>query len=242
MLSYYIRLSHSKRIIKSGTYCVDGNDWKIAEWEIPNTGGEPIDEIGYFLENPDKGRYVGELFIDNFNIIGKGYQYIDFSNEKEEFKCVTQMTYNRGKWNLDEGKLHVITNSDAEAYTGNYYSQDIHFKAELQPHAGFSHNLAFRVRGIMMGYHVGFNGKDTVALIKNDHKHTVLIQKNYKWKFDDKYIFEVMVRKNHFIFCINGENIFDFTDNDNDYDHGMYGFSLLEPGRNSISFLDVKEI
>ena len=242
MLSFYIRLSHSGQIIKSAPYSIEKSDWENVEWEIPDSVGEPIEEIGYFLENAEKGRYVGELFIDNFQITGKGHHVIDFANEKEEFKCVTQMTYNRGKWNLENGKLHVITNSDAEAYTGNYYSGNIHFRAAIQPHIGLSYNLAFRVKGIMMGYHVGFNGENKVALIKNDHGHVTLIAKEYLWNYNETYTFEVTADKNHFIFRINGEVIFDFADDENNYfDYGMYGFSLLEPGRASIASLDVKE-
>ena len=200
LVSFYIRLSHSKKIIKSDIYQVNDSEWKNIEWIIPKTDGEPIDEVGYKLESNEKGRYVGNLYIDKFEIVGKGIQQINFANEKEEFNCVTQMTYNRGKWNLEEGRLHVLTNTDAEAYTGNYYSRDVKVSAEVHPHVGLSHNLAFRVKGIMMGYHVGFNGENNVALIKNDHGKTILAEKDFDWQHSKTYKFEVEAEKNHIIF------------------------------------------
>ena len=243
LLSFYIRLSHSKKIIKSKLYQITDSDWHPIEWVIPDTNGEPIDEVGYKLESNEKGRYVGNVYIDNFEIRGKGIQNINFINEKEEFNCVTQMTYNRGKWNLEEGKLHTLTNTDAEAYTGNYYTENVNIITEIQPHVGLSHNLAFRIKGIMMGYHVGFNGENKVALIKNDHGHKVLVEKDFNWKLGQTYTFEVKALKNHFVFKINDKVIFDIKDsNDNYFDYGMYGFSLLNPGRTSFKYLKAEEI
>ena len=243
LVSFYIRLSHSKKIIKSKLYQITDSDWHPIEWTIPETNGEPIDEIGYKLESNEKGRYVGNIYIDYFKIEGKGKQLINFKNEKEEFKCVTQMTYNRGKWTLEDENLHVITNTDAEAYTGNYYTEDVNLKVDLKPHVGLSHNLAFRVKGIMMGYHVGFNGKNKVALIKNDHGHKVLAEKDYNWNLNQTYTFEIEAVKNQFVFSINNEEIFNLMDNDASFfEHGMYGFSLLESGRTSFKYLKAEEI
>ena len=243
LITFYIRLSHSKKIIKSKIYQVLDSEWHSIEWLVPDTDGEPIDEIGYKLESNEKGRYVGNIYIDHFKIAGKGKQLVSFKNEKEEFNCVTQMTYNRGKWTRENEKLHVLTNTDAETYTGNYYTKDVNIKAEITPHVGLSHNLSFRVKGIMMGYHVGFNGENKVAITKNDHEYEILTEKEFKWDFNKAYTFEIKAVKNNFIFKIDGKEIFNLTDDENNYfDYGMYGFSLLEPGRASFTYLEAEEI
>ena len=242
-LRFYALGTHTKKEFNSESYNLKDAKWQDLKWKLPNLHGEAIEEIGIRFETLENKKLIGNLYIDSIVINGKAKYAVDFSSEKEEFNCVTQMTYNRGKWNLEEEKLHVLTNTDAEAYTGNYYTEDVNIITEVQPHVGMSHNLAFRIKGIMMGYHVGFNGKNRVALIKNDHGHKVLLESDYEWNHGENYIFEVKAVKNHFVFKIDNEIIFDFEDDKNNFfDYGMYGFSLLKHGRCSFTYLDVEEI
>jgi hypothetical protein len=170
----------------------------------------------------------------------KAYYTLNFAKEKEEWDVVTQCTFNRGSWTLEEGKLHVICTEDAELYTGNYYMEDLKLKAIIEPLNGISHNISFRVKGAMMGYHVGFNGENKVSFIKNDHGNIVLAEKEFNWDFNKKYVFEVETVGKHHIFKIDGEEIFNIEDDT--FDYGMYGFKLNEIGRAVYESLEVKEL
>ena len=227
--TFYARLSHSKKNIESKTYKLEKNNWLKLDWDIPSELSEPLDEVGVIFENLEPENFVGKIFIDNIFISGKANYKIEFSKEKEEWDCVTQLTHNRGVWSLEEKKHQMICVEDAEAYTGNYYMKNLNIKALIQPKNGYSHNLAFRVKGSMMGYHVGFNGKNKVQFIKNNHGHEILAEKDFEWNHDEEYEFEVNTEGDKHLFKINGVKILEVLDKD--FEHGVYGFSSFSPGR-----------
>ncbi|MEI6286787.1 MAG: ADP-ribosylglycohydrolase family protein [Bacillota bacterium] len=232
LVSFYVRLTHSKTELTSDCILFANADWREIEWTIPDTSGEAIDEIGLRLENSERGTFIGYFDVDYVHFSGKADYQVDFSKESEEFNCVTQLTYNRGKWTLEDGCLQALSIEDAEAFTGNYYSRDYCLTTAIIPQCGDSHMLAFRVKGLMMGYYVGFYGDNTVALIKNDHGKTVVASRPFNWQPGNRYEFSITAVCNHFEFNIDGRPILEFTDDSIDYiDHGMYGFALLGAGR-----------
>ncbi|MCP4180898.1 MAG: ADP-ribosylglycohydrolase family protein [bacterium] len=241
-ISPYIRLTHSKNKLLGNSCIISSNEWDLFEWTIPDTDCEAIDEIGLIIENSSKSIYSGSFFIDSFHVFGKGKHFIDFSKEKEEFHCVTQFSYNRGKWSLEEGKLQGLCIDDADCYTGNYYTEDIYLQTEFAPKNGFSHMISFRTQGALKGYYAGFSKKNKVAFIKNDHGKSIVEEKDFSWDLDKVYKIELEAVKNHFIVKIDGQTIFDIYDNDDYFKYGMYGLGLLEKGRTLFNYLKVIEV
>lgn len=239
-MTFYVRLSHSKKELESMTYKLNLESWNELSWVVPEGLDEPIDEIGVKFENLEPTNFIGNVFIDNILIDGKANYKIDFKNEVEEWGVITQFTFNRGSWTLEDGKLHVICTEDAEVYTGNYYTKDVKLKAIIEPLNGKSHNISFRVKGAMMGYHVGFNGENKVAFIKNNHKNIILEEKYFNWEYNKKYIFEVETVGAQHIFKIDGEEIFNLKDDT--FDYGMYGFKLNKMGRAMYDNLEIREL
>ncbi|MFA6075750.1 MAG: ADP-ribosylglycohydrolase family protein [Negativicutes bacterium] len=242
LVSFYVRLTHSKSEITSKCIIFEGSDWREIEWVIPDTNGEAIDEIGLRLENSDRGTFIGYFYVDFLHISGAADYHIDFAKEKEEFNCVTQFTYNRGKWSLEDGCMQALAIEDAEAFTGNYYSRDYSLRATLIPQCGSSHMLAFRVKGLMMGYYVGFDGENRVSLIKNEHGKKTVASSTFQWTHGRSYEFALTATGNRYVFAVDGEELFDYCDTaDNWHEHGMYGFALLNAGRCLFEKLTVKE-
>ncbi|MCP4180900.1 MAG: ADP-ribosylglycohydrolase family protein [bacterium] len=242
IVSPYVRLTDSKKKLIGKSNKIDNCDWSLIEWIIPDTNGEAIDEIGLIFANPYKETYIGDFYIDNIHIFGEGIHFIDFSKEKEEFNCVTQFSYNRGAWSLEDGKLQGLSIDDAECYTGNYYTEDINLTTTLIPNNGFNHMVAFRVQGLLNGYYFGFTGEDRVSLIKNNNgTKEILAECVYPWGIDKKYCFKIKAVGNNLSFKINDIDIFDIYDNDDYFKYGMYGFALFEQGRLQVENLQVKE-
>ncbi|HJO92306.1 MAG TPA: ADP-ribosylglycohydrolase family protein [Victivallales bacterium] len=243
IVSPYVRLTNSRDRIIGKSNKIDNCDWSVIDWVIPDTNGEAVDEIGLIFENPFKETYIGDFYIDNIHIFGEGNHFINFTNEKEEFNSVTQFSYNRGKWSLEDGKLQGVGIEDAECYTGNYYIEDISLTTVLMPKNGFNHMIAFRVQGLLKGYYFGFSGENRVALIKNNNgiKETLAVC-DYLWKLDKEYCFNVKAVGNNLSIKINDENILDFKDEKDCYEYGMYGFALFEQGRLHVVNLKVDEL
>lgn len=242
LVSFYVRLTHSKSEIVSRSIVFENSAWREICWTIPDTDGEAIDEIGLRLENSERGTFIGYFDVDYLHISGTANYKVEFAKEKEEFNCVTQFSYNRGKWTLEDGCMQALSIEDAEAFTGNYYSRDYSLRAVLAPQNGVNHMLAFRVKGLMMGYYVGFDGENTVSFIKNDHGKKVVASCQFPWELGRSYEFSLVATGNSYKFSIDGAELLEYCDTDAGFfEHGMYGFGLLGAGRCLFEQLTVTE-
>jgi ADP-ribosylglycohydrolase len=243
-ISTYVRDTVTKKDMKAGYKMLENGKWHHVEFGVPDTGGHSIDEVGIIIESftRQKNKHLGRIIIDEFKVEGKAKYTIDFKNESIEFGCVTPFAHNNGSWTIEDGVMHGMCLDSAEAYTGNYYAKDIHITVNINPQFGYSHNLAFRVKGAMMGYHVGFDGESKVSLIKNDHGLKRLISLDYNWQYNKNYKFEVIVEKNRIDFLIDGEKVLEYIDEDTYFDYGMFGFSKYSMGRTNYGEICVEEI
>ena len=134
----YIRLSYSKEEIVGHMEMIQADQWVNIVYEIPDSKGDPIDEIGLKLESftREKNKALGNLYIDELMVEGNGYHSIDFANETKEFGTTTQFTEN--------GCAHVISNEDSLALTGNFYTKDIEYNVTLIPLFGNKRFATFR--------------------------------------------------------------------------------------------------
>ncbi|WP_432665570.1 ADP-ribosylglycohydrolase family protein [Wukongibacter baidiensis] len=242
-IATYVRDTVTKEDLKAGYQILQNNKWNDIEFEIPDTNGHMIDEVGIVIESftRQKNKNLGRIIIDKFRVEGKGIYSIDFKNECIEFGCVTPFVHNRGAWTIEGGIMQGMSIDSAEAYTGNYYAKDVHIVANINPQFGFSHNLAFRVKGTMMGYHIGFDGENRVSLIKNDHGLKRLLTVKYNWEINKNYEFELIAKGNRFIFKINDEDVIEYIDNDKYFEYGMFGFSKYDMGRTHYGKIFVEE-
>ncbi len=242
-IAIYVRDTVTKEDLKSGYQMLRNNKWHDIEFEVPDTNGHMVDEVGIIIESftRQKNKNLGRIIIDQFKIEGKSRYSIDFKNESIEFGCVTPFVHNKGAWTIENGIMQGMSIDSAETYTGNYYAKNIHIVANINPQFGYSHNLAFRVKGAMMGYHVGFDGENKVSLIKNDHGLKRLLTVKYDWKLNRNYEFELIAQKNRFIFKINDEDIMEYID-DKYFEYGMFGFSKYDMGRTYYGKIFIEEI
>lgn len=223
----YVRDTYSRRKIAFEPAKLLNNEWNDVEFVIPDTEGSFVDEIGFTVTTDADGKHrtMGRLYIDNFSVSGKSRYSIDFAKQSKEFSCVTPFSHNRGEWNICGDKMECITTTDCGAYTGNYYTKDIHIIASVTPVSGHSHNLLFRAKGIRLGYLVGFDGKDNVSLILNNHGYKRIKSCKFNWSFNKEYRFEVVAVGSHITFFIDGEKLIEADDGT--FDHGMFGFASI---------------
>ena len=238
----YVRLATSKKELVQGYQKLVNEQWIDVEFEIPDSEGELIDEVGIVLESDStrKPKSLGRIFIDEFKIFGKAAYTIDFHKQATNFGCVTPFAHNHGAWSLVDGSMYLMTAEPSEAYTGNYFAKDYSVSVTLNPQSGHSHMVAVRAQGAMRGYHVGFDGTDEVALYINNFGYTKLASCSYPWQLNQDYEFKVTAHGNAITLCINGEPIVRHTDNT--WGYGMYGVSTLGAARTYYSHFKIREI
>ncbi|TCZ76675.1 ADP-ribosylglycohydrolase family protein [Paenibacillus albiflavus] len=238
----YVRLAKSKQDLLQGYVKLVNNEWLDVEFEIPDSQGDLIDEVGIVLESytPAKFKSLGRIFVDEFRIYDKAKYSIDFSKQAIHFGCVTPFAHNHGAWSLVDDAMYLMTAEPSEAYTGNYFAKDYTMSVQLNPQSGDSHMVAVRAQGAMRGYHVGFDGAGQVSLFKNDFGYTKLTGCNYEWKLNEEYEFTATIQGNLISFSINGEELLKYADDT--FAYGMYGVSTITAARTyyrNVKFIEI---
>lgn len=238
----YVRLSHSEDIIMARMKMIPEGEWIDIEFEIPDTISEPIDEIGLRLESftREKNKVLGQLLIDEFTVTGNGRHKIDFSKETTEFKTTTQFTENGGSFTLEDGHVHVISNEDALALTGNFYTKDINYSVTINPQYGSKHLAVVRGQGIKRGYLAGFMD-DQVVLMKNDFGYEILASMDYQAEKNKEYVINVKAIGNKISVDINSEVHMEYIDEE-PLTHGCVGYSIIEGGRMLVKDISFEEL
>lgn len=221
----YVRFAKSKTEVLQGYVKLVNQEWIDVEFEIPDSNGELIDEVGIWLEAyaTRKPKALGRIFIDEFRIYGDSKYSIDFAKQNVDFSCITPFAHNLGAWSLVDGKMYLMTAEPAEAYTGNYFTKDCSVSFTVNPQNGVSHLVATRVQGAMRGYHAGFDGENQVSLYINDFGFKKLATCEYKWDFNKEYDFQITAQGDTITFSINGEQLLQHKDST--FSYGMYGVS-----------------
>ncbi|GAA4840977.1 ADP-ribosylglycohydrolase family protein [Paenibacillus vulneris] len=238
----YVRLAKSKKELVQGYIKLVNQEWIHVEFDIPDSEGELIDEVGIVLEaySTRKPKSLGRVFIDEFRIYGKADYRIDFGKQSMDFGCVTPFAHNHGAWSLVDGTMYLMTAEPSEAYTGSYFARDYSVSVKINPQIGDSHLVAIRAQGAMRGYHAGFDGKDQVAIYINDFGYKKLVSASYAWQFNQEYDLKVTAQGNTITLSINGEQV--LTHTDDTWGYGMYGVSTLGVARAYYSDIRVREL
>ena len=238
-LTPYVRTASTKRELEGGAIALEPDEWKVIELTLPDTQGEAIDEIGLKL-NVMKGlRYLGKLYLDDFEVSGPASYSIDFAKQSQEFATITPGTTNRGDWTLEEGRLHAMSIGPAEFYTGNYYVSDYRYETTIVPRAGRGHCVAFRAKGAQMGYVAGLTDEGKAGIYRNSDGLTLIAERDFDWRFGEHYAVAVTARGEHIEVSLDGRTLFELTDDT--FDHGMVGFYRSDRGRCEYGSIRVTE-
>ncbi|RIX51229.1 ADP-ribosylglycohydrolase family protein [Paenibacillus nanensis] len=233
-LTSYVRNTHTKEDVRLDTVTPASGRWTEIEFVIPDTDGAVIDEIGWILESasPLTDRAIGSLYLGCFHVSGAADYTIDFAKQYKEFGSVTPFAQHRGKWELQGGALHCVTDGDCSTYSGNYYAKKTVVEATIKPIAGDSHCMIARAQGIMRHYLAGFDGAGTVSLIRQNFGQERLASAAFDWKHGEEYRFKLTADGDMMTLMINGANVLECKDDA--FAGGMFGFGCLKQGENEI--------
>lgn len=205
-------------------------DWQELEYTIPAMDNVCLLEAGIeFI--PESGGIAFIVYIDDFGFSGQPDYSIDFASERLEkwnglHIEVSQFTYLRGKWTLDDGKLSgSYYGESAECYTGDLQWRDYEFSASVIPKLGSFHQIMFRVQGGIRSYAVGLAEGNRLVLYKNDNGYTELTAVDLDWSVDTEYRIGVKANGNQFEISVDGVTEIVYIDEDNPYLNGMVGFA-----------------
>lgn len=239
-LTPYVRNTHTKEEKRLAAVTPVNGQWNELVFELPDTEGAMIDEIGWILESPSPllDRALGSLFIGQFRITGPSDYKIDFAKQAKEFASITPFSHHRGKWELASGVMRCTADGDSSSYSGNYYAEDMVVEATIKPISGESHCMITRANGIMRHYLAGFDGAGTVSFILQDFGCERLASVPYDWEHGKTYRFKLVAERDKFTLFINDDQVLEHQDAS--FPRGMFGFGCLESGESEISDVRVR--
>lgn len=205
--------------------------WIDLVYEIPSMRNVCLQEAGIEWLPADAEDAALVSYVDSFGFTGAPDYEIDFASERLEVwtgghKEVSQFTYLRGLWTLEDGQLSgSYCGEPAEIYTGRLDWEDVQFEAAVIPKHGEYHNIQFRVQGAIRSYAVGLAPDGKVALYKNENGYRTLVCADFSWNLGERYVIAVDAVANRFIIRVNGRPILDYVDEEQPYLNGQIGFS-----------------
>ena len=227
----YVKDGNSDKCIEGSCTKLKVGQWQELCFKIPPLKGTCLEEMGvkFIVDNCIDGILM--TYIDNFNISGEPNYTIDFSKEKMDVwnpthREVSQFTYLKGIWEIEEGELSGSGSDYAEAYTGYYNWKNYSFECTLKPIFGKYHNLNFRVQGAIRSYSVGLADHNKLVLYKNNNGYKELKTIDFVWTFDKEYTLKVDAKDNNIVVSSNDRILIVYEDNNNPYLRGQIGVSV----------------
>lgn len=235
----YVRRAMSGAIEETGAWHVPSSEgWQDYEFVVPD-GAEAIDEIGISIEYFGRLKFLGRLFLADFRVEGKGHLEIDPAREVQEWGAISRFTWNRGHWTKQAGAIHGHTATDADIWTGHYYSRDIEVTAGLTPLAGAAQFVTARVMGTDRFYAAGFLNGEAV-IVRHDFGQTVLARAPFPVELGRRYEIGFTAKGTALRLEIDGVEV--VTADDATFTHGMSGVRLGGPGRLALHGLTVRDL
>jgi ADP-ribosylglycohydrolase len=238
----YLRESFSGRIRAGGFVRPQAGAWTEIVYELPDTAGDLIDEVGLIVEgaSPAKAKTLGQLLLGGFSVAGKARYTLDVGKQRAEFGTVTPFAVEGGALFLEGGRLVHMRRGPSFAYGGNYFSQDYRFEGEMIPLSGPSHLLAARAKGTLWGYGAGFGGPGLVGIYKNSKGFSPLAEASFPWAAGRAYRVAVEALGDRLTLAVDGKPLLEARDPA--FTRGMYGFGSLGLGRTAYGGFQVTEL
>ena len=227
----YVKVGNSEKYFKGEKIQLTPGVWKKLSYKIPYMDNACVEEAGVLLIPKDGLNNTMVVYLDDFDFIGQPDYAIDFSKECMEIwnvlhKEVSQFTYLKGIWELEDGALSGSCCDFGEAYTGGYDWKDYIFEATLIPQMGEYHNINLRVQGAIRSYSVGLASKNRLVISKNENGYRTLQEMNFPWEHGKEYSFKVEVIGSKISVIHDGQVLMEYIDHDGPYLYGQIGTSI----------------
>jgi len=199
-------------------------EWHELSYQIPPIENAYITQVGIVLRNVGEP-WTGYIILDNMDWNGAPNFSSDFSRERAEYGAISQWTYLRGYWRLEDGAYHGSGADISESYTGDIDWRDYSLSVRLIPLVGDYHNILLRVQGARRSYAVGLAPNNELVLYKNSGVYKQVASAQFVWAHKQSYTIKVVARENRVKVLIDGQNILAWQDEDAPHLNGQIGFS-----------------
>ena len=220
---------------------LQNKQWTTIQMRIPVGSCALLDRAGIMVE-PCGGSAEACLYVDWVDFGGKADYTLDFAREHMEVwstnhREVSQLTYLKGLWTLEDGYLMGTCADYGEAYTGDIGWRDMHVETRFTRNSRDKAGICFRTQGAVRGYAVLVDDNG-VSLLKNSNGYTELAR--FEQVTSREVRLGVTCIGNDICVSLDGKDI--LAVQDDTYGSGMVGFVLRDGGHANYREMSVRAL
>lgn len=208
---------------------------------IPEVSGGMIDEIGVLIESAAPGKFAlsGSLTLAHLRVYGAASYTLPTALMKKEFGSVLPFSHNHGAWELENGKLCLLCENEAQAFTGSYFMRDTEITGHATVYNGVQALVALRAQGVRRAYYAGIYGDGTLAILAMiEGRLEVLAQKAFDWHTGQEYAITFLAEGKRLTLTVEDVTL---SACDSRLAYGMTGYAMFTMGRAAFGDLAVTE-
>jgi hypothetical protein len=217
----------------------------VLRWQVPDTGGSPIAEIG--VEITSDGRADGTLYLDTLGWDGTPnttFRRPDHPGRMWRRAWVNGLDHDDRielvEWYPDA--YRVIQNEGRGLMIqGTREWRDYRTSATITPHMFKAGGIAARVQGMKRYYALLLDGEGQVRLVKVRDGEKTLAEAPAAWRFGDAVALGLKVEGDRLIGTVNGQVVIDTRDTDAPLLEGAVAL-VCEEGRYGCNSLSVQPL
>jgi ADP-ribosylglycohydrolase len=209
----------------AGTELVPG-EWHTLTFTIPRLENALLSQAGLALRTLGEP-WSGALWIESFDWSGGVNFSNDFRLERAEYGALSQWTFLRGYWRIEEGAYHGSGAALGESYTGDIGWRNYTLTVDLVPILGEDHRVLVRVQGARRSYAVGLAPNNRLVIYKNTGGYTPTAETRYEWNLGVRYRLSVQVVGAKINVTVNDQELLTWEDREQPYWYGQIGLANL---------------
>ncbi len=198
--------------------------WTELDFAIPPLHNALLSRAGLALHNLGDTPWNGSLLLDWLDWEGAPEFSTDFRAERAEYGAISQWTYLRGYWRLEDDGYHGSGAEISESYTGNVAWQNYTLSVQLTPLLGDHHLILARVQGAQRSYALGLTTHG-LTLFKNHGGYQVVASASFDWTHGRSYELHLKVAGNQLTGWVNDGPQLLWHDIEAPFDHGQIGLA-----------------
>jgi ADP-ribosylglycohydrolase len=201
----------------------------LLRWRLPDTGGQPIQQIGLSLTTTAP-QAKGTVLVDYLRVDGPPELRLRRPDEGGDFWRFAWIN-SVSIFSKNFPAAFRISQSVGEGIIihGTRQWSDYTVSSSIAVHLGHEGGLAFRVQGLRRFYAMLLSRDGYLRLVKvRDGKRTVLAEQAYAWALERPYLMSVTLNGNQIGCSIEGQSVFSVRDVTQPYKNGGIGLLINE--------------
>ena len=201
----------------------------LVRWRLPDTGGQPIQQIGFSLTTAAP-QARGTVLVDYLRVDGPPELRLRRPDEGGDFWRFAWIN-SVSIFSKNFPAAFRISQSVGEGIIihGTRQWGDYTVSSSIAVHLGHEGGLAFRVQGLRRFYAMLLSRDGYLRLVKvRDGKRTVLAEQAYAWALERPYQMSVTLNGNQIGCSIEGQSVFSVRDVMQPYENGGIGLLINE--------------